>query len=141
MTGALFQNDRTAVKKMRSWIRLVWAGPWSLLGALLGMTFRSRRRDRGVLVCEGASWPRRLGWRYRAITFGHVILCIDAIDEATFLHELVHVRQYERWGPFFVPAYLLAGAIARSRGRHPYRGNHFEVTARAEPQEGPRPPA
>ena len=112
------------------WIRVLWAAPWSVFGALLGLTFRSRRMHRGVVLCEGASWPRRVGWRYRAITFGHVVLCVDEIDDLTFAHELAHVRQYERWGPLFVPAYLFASLAARLRGNNAYRDNHFEVAAR-----------
>ena len=111
----------------------MWASPWSLIGALLGLTFHSRRIYRGILLCEGAAWPRRLGWRYRAITFGHVILCVDRIDEATFRHELVHVRQYELWGPLFVPVYLAASLWARFRGGRAYMDNRFEIAARAEP--------
>lgn len=81
-------------------------------------------------MCEGASWPRRLGWRYRAITFGHVVLAVDEVDPDTLRHELVHVTQYERWGPLFVPVYLAASVVAWIRGRHPYRDNPFEVAAR-----------
>lgn len=81
-------------------------------------------------MCEGAEWPRRLGWRYRAITFGHVVLCVDRIDDATFEHELVHVRQYEMWGPLFVPIYLVASVVARVRGGNGYRDNRFEIAAR-----------
>ena len=113
-------------------IRVLWAAPWSLIGLVLGLFFRSRRRHRGILLCEGASWPRRLGWRYRAITFGHVVLCVDEIDEPTLVHELVHVRQYERWGPLFIPAYLFASVTAAVRGRHPYRDNTFELAARRD---------
>lgn len=112
------------------WLRVVWAAPWSLLGAFLGLSFRSHRIVRGVLLCEGATWPRRLGWKYRAITFGHVVLCVDRIDDATLEHELVHVRQYETWGPLFVPVYLIASLSARARGRDAYRDNRFEVAAR-----------
>ena len=97
----------------------------------MGLTFHSRRFHRGILICEGVAWPRRLGWKYRAITFGHVVLCIDEIDDETLEHELVHVRQYETWGPFFIPAYLLASLSARTRGGHHYRDNRFEVAARA----------
>lgn len=111
---------------------LLWAGPWSLLGLILGLTFERRRVTRGVLLCEGALWPRKLGWRYRAITFGHVVLCVDRADEALLAHELVHVRQYEVWGPLFVPAYLVAAIVAKRAGRAAYAGNIFEVTARAE---------
>lgn len=110
----------------------VWALPWSIVGALIGLTFKRRRVLGGILLCEGASWPRRLGWRYRAITLGHVVLCVDDIDDHTWAHELVHVRQYARWGPLFVPAYLIASLIAITKRRHPYRDNHFEIAARNE---------
>ncbi|MGH2808090.1 MAG: hypothetical protein ACRDKT_12545 [Actinomycetota bacterium] len=113
----------------RRWERILWASPWSLVGLLLSMSFRRRYVSRGVIVAEGASWPRRLGWRYRAITFGHVVLCVDELDPATFDHELVHVRQYERWGPIFIPLYLLESVRALLRRRHPYRDNRFEIEA------------
>ena len=112
-------------------LRIAWAAPWSLLGLLLAPFFRSRRVVNGVRVCEGASWPRRLGWRYRAITFGHVVLCVDRIDDAVLAHELVHVRQYERWGPLFIPAYLAAAIWTSARGRRAYTDNPFELAARA----------
>lgn len=111
-------------------LRVLWAGPWSVLGLLLAPFFRRRRTVDGVLVCEGATWPRRFGWRYRAITFGHVVLSVEELDAATLAHERVHVRQYERWGPLFVPAYLVATAVTKLRGRHHYRDNPFEVAAR-----------
>jgi hypothetical protein len=41
----------------------------------------------------------------------------------------VHVRQCERWGPAFIPAYVLAGAWAWVRHRGAYDGNRFEVEA------------
>jgi hypothetical protein len=112
-------------------LRLLWAGPYSLLGLLLAPFFRRRSRRRGVLVCEGAAWPRRLGWRYRAITFGHVVLCVDDLDERTFEHEMAHVRQYERWGPAYGPAYGFSSLRALLTGRHYYRDNRFEMAARA----------
>jgi hypothetical protein len=82
------------------------------------------------LLCEGASWPRKLGWRYRAITFGHVVLSIDELDPATLEHEMEHVRQYERWGLLYFPAYLLGSIGALFRGGHYYRDNPFEKKAR-----------
>ena len=45
-------------------------------------------------------------------------------------HELVHVRQYERWGPLFVPAYVGAAIVARIRGGRAYADNPFEIAAR-----------
>ena len=44
-------------------------------------------------------------------------------------HEQVHVRQYERWGLFFVPAYLVSSLWQLLRGRHIYRDNCFEREA------------
>lgn len=65
-----------------------------------------------------------------AMTLGHTILgqTEDALA-ITRDHEHVHVRQYEVWGPLFVPAYFLASAIAWMQGRDSYRGNAFEVEA------------
>ncbi len=66
-----------------------------------------------------------------AITFGHVVLACDgAALEATRRHERVHVRQYEIWGPAFIPAYLVAALWALMRGTGAYAGNHFERDAR-----------
>ena len=71
--------------------------------------------------------------RFSAITLGHVVL---GIDEATLAavrtHERVHVRQYERWGPLFIPAYLLSSLAQLVRRRHPYRDNYFEREAYAQ---------
>lgn len=112
----------------------IWAGPYTLLGLLLVPAFRRRRVTRGVLLAEGATWPARLGWRYSAITLGHVVLSVaEPIPDATFDHELAHVRQYERWGPFFLPAYLLASLRARLTGGSAYTDNAFEVAARRAP--------
>lgn len=111
-------------------LRYLWAAPSSLIGFVLALGFRRWSWRGGVLLVEGARWPRRLGWRYRAITFGHVVLCVDEISDDVWEHELVHVRQYETWGAFFLPLYLMASVWARLRGRHHYRDNHFELAAR-----------
>lgn len=68
-----------------------------------------------------------------AMALGHVVIGLDrdALDR-TRPHERVHVRQAERWGPFFIPAYLLAGAWQWFRGRNPYYDNPFERSARGE---------
>lgn len=67
-----------------------------------------------------------------AITFGHVVLGWDRPTlDRTRLHERVHVRQYERWGPAFIPAYVLASLWIRFRGGNGYRDNPFEVEAYA----------
>lgn len=120
---------------MRGLIPRLWAGMWSLVGVALAPFFRRRWVVRGVLLCEGAEWPRRLGWRYRAITFGHVILAVDELDPQTLRHELAHVAQYERWGPLFIPAYLVESLRARLQGRDAYRDNSFETAARRQAGE------
>lgn len=119
-----------------------WAAPYSLLGltvGLLALLFGARTRVRGGALEFGGGW---LGVRlsrlpapfcFSAITIGHVIL---GIDEATLAaaraHEHVHVRQYEHWGPFFVPAYLLSSLAQLVRGRRPYLDNRFEREAYSE---------
>ena len=65
-----------------------------------------------------------------AITFGHVVLGHD--EEAltiTRVHERVHVRQYELWGPVFIPAYLLAALWGLINRSGIYYGNFFEREA------------
>ncbi|HYZ47019.1 MAG TPA: hypothetical protein VE712_05070 [Actinomycetota bacterium] len=64
------------------------------------------------------------------MTLGHVVLCIDRVDDALLRHELVHVRQFERWGPFMIPAYGLSSLAALLRGRDAYWDNSFEEEAR-----------
>jgi hypothetical protein len=64
------------------------------------------------------------------MTFGHVVVGRDQWTLASCrAHERVHVRQYERWGPFFIPAYVAASVWAILRRRHPYFDNPFEVEA------------
>jgi hypothetical protein len=66
-----------------------------------------------------------------AMTLGHVVLGRDELLlDLTREHERVHVRQCERWGPLFIPAYLFASAAIFLRGRgSPYRDNPFEREA------------
>ena len=122
-------------------LRYLWAAPYTLLGLALGavaMLFgATARRHHGVVEVFGggvggglARLPEPL--RFSAMTLGHVILAVDrsALGQLR-LHEHVHVRQYERWGPAFVPAYLLSSLLQLLRGRNPYRENHFERQAYA----------
>lgn len=65
-----------------------------------------------------------------AMALGHVVLgCDRPTLERTRRHERVHVRQYERWGPFFIPAYCLASLWIRFKGGNVYLDNPFEVEA------------
>lgn len=79
----------------------------------------------------GVVWAlRSLPIRPVAMTLGHVILGVDqGTLERVGSHERVHVRQYERWGPFFLPAYGLASWWVWRRGLRAYRDNPFEVEA------------
>ena len=122
-------------------LRYLWAAPYTLLGVALGSVAvlcgaRAQRRH-GVLEISGgligecmARVPQPFG--FSAMTLGHVILAVDRSALAQLrLHEHVHVRQYERWGPLFLPAYLLSSLVQLLRGRNPYRENHFERQAYA----------
>ena len=121
--------------------RYLWALPYTLLGLLLGgiavLAGATARRNHGVIEIHGgragaafARLPPALG--FSAMTLGHVILAVDRSALAQLRrHEHVHVRQYERWGPLFVPAYLLSSLVQLLRGRNPYRENHFERQAYA----------
>ncbi len=64
------------------------------------------------------------------MTLGHAIWgqSEEALDISRD-HEHVHVRQYEKWGPVFIPAYFIASLVAWLRGLDPYRDNVFEVEA------------
>jgi hypothetical protein len=120
-------------------LRFVWASPYTLLGLLLGGIGVStggtaQVRGRTIEFYGGAvTWfvahlPQ--GPSTLALTLGHTILgqTDTALDIARD-HELVHVRQFERWGPFMGPAYLLASLVLWFRGRRAYRDNPFEREA------------
>ncbi|QCB48845.1 hypothetical protein E5678_20285 [Hydrogenophaga sp. PAMC20947] len=118
---------------------MFWASPYSLLGLLLcalGWLVGARmRRVNGVLEATMPSSAGVGGWRqcllFSAITLGHVVIATNDRElERLRAHERVHVRQYERWGPLFVPAYLLSSLALWLRGRDPYWDNPFEVEAR-----------
>lgn len=122
-------------------IRYGWALPATVFGAalvVLALISGGRARlHKGVWEASGG-WSGKLLSRgmpfsgpVAAITFGHVVLgdCEDSLCR-TRVHEREHVRQYERWGMFFFPAYLIAGLWAWLKGGDPYRDNAFEIAAR-----------
>ena len=68
-----------------------------------------------------------------AMTLGHVVIARNRqLLEQTRTHERIHVRQCERWGPLFIPAYLAFSAVAWVRGLSAYEDNPFEREAYAE---------
>ncbi len=120
---------------------LAWAAPNSGVGLLAGvavLAFGGRVRiERGAVEFWGGglgevaqSLPARI--RFSAMTLGHVILGVSDLELAAARnHEHVHVRQYERWGPFFLPAYLASSVWQVVCGRRAYRDNVFEREAYA----------
>ena len=65
-----------------------------------------------------------------AMTLGHVVIARDpAAHTSTRAHERVHVRQCERWGPLFIPVYLLTSLVLKVRGRDAYHDNFLEREA------------
>ena len=120
--------------------RTLWTLPTTAVGLVVGgvctpLGARWRMVD-GVLECYGGAvaWLLKhavpLKGGAMAITLGDVVLgrTREALD-ATRRHERVHVRQAHRWGPLYIPAYLLASVIAWLRRSGAYRGNVFEREA------------
>lgn len=122
----------------------LWAGPNTLLGLAFVLpavaTGGRVRVERGAVEIHGgfARWFLARGLPAvmpfagpaAALTLGHVILgqdwdCLETSRD----HEHVHVRQYERWGPFMLPAYFAGSFLAWRRGLHPYLDNPFEREA------------
>ncbi len=119
-------------------ILYAWAFPTTMVGLLAGgltlVTGGKVQSRRGALEFHGGFARRFLESRTvraQAMTLGHVIIgrdlhCLDSCRD----HEQVHVRQVERWGPFFIPAYLAASGWAWALRRHYYLDNWFERDAR-----------
>ncbi len=114
--------------------RYLWSGPTTLIGlAASAASFALPRPTGQVLLSVAdrgfARWfLSRRG--YCAITLGHLVLLTPDAPTDVLHHELVHVRQGERWGPLFVPAYLVAMLAVRLRGGNPYWDHPFEAEAR-----------
>lgn len=135
--GALTRPAHAA--HWRRWVLWLWASPNTMVG-LLGITlwWCAGAQVRCVGGALEAALPaprckraRRRHLPFAAITLGHVIMAATAEDmERWRAHERVHVQQYERWGPLFLPAYLLAGGWQWCCRRNAYWDNPFEVEAR-----------
>lgn len=118
---------------------ILWAAPWTLFGLSLGLwglaTGGKGQRVGRVIEFHGGVLPRLLARApfvagAAAITFGHTVLGRTREDlDHCRSHELIHVRQYERWGPLFIPAYLLCSAALAMRRKNPYWDNPFEREA------------
>ncbi len=123
------------------WPLYLWALPTTSLG-LAFLVVGSAYGRMGTQVVDGVlelhgglieAFLRkgtRLPGGASAMTLGHVVLGRDGESlHRTRAHERVHVRQCERWGPLFVPAYLLASLVMYLNGSDAYLHNPFEREA------------
>ena len=142
MTNGRAVENRGPVQPARPW-RYLWAGPTTLLGLAAALaSLAPPHREGPILLCRSnrgfARWFLiRRG--YSAITLGHLLLVTTEPTPTILRHEMVHVRQAERWGPLFVPVYLIAMLAARLHGKDPYWDNMFETEARS--REGASDPS
>lgn len=130
------------ILRMLAW---TWASPNTLIGVLclpLALWKGSIARPHIAIEAHGPliAWIlRRLpcgSGGASALTLGHVVFGQDQASlDATREHEHVHVRQCERWGPAFLPAYLGVSAYLLVRGHDAYRDNPFEREAYGSSQE------
>lgn len=118
----------------------IWASPGTLLGLVVGVlglcTGSFARRVGPTLEFWGGLVTKLLASRWlhaRGMTLGHVVIGVSAaaLDEVRS-HEWVHIRQYECWGPLFIPAYLACSFVLYARGRDGYLENPFEIEAYAD---------
>jgi hypothetical protein len=131
---------RATMDTVLALFRYLWALPNTLIGLLL-LPFVVITNGRwqivdGVLELHGTLVAFILAHLVpipggaAAMTLGHVVLGRDAKAlDLCRTHERVHVRQCERWGPAFIPAYFLAAAYGMLTGRGGYTGNFFERQA------------
>ena len=128
-------------RRLRRLPTYLWAGPTTTAGLLLATLARlgggQARVVDGVVEAHGGlleALLRRvpIAGGASAMTLGHVVIGRSQNDlDRTRRHERVHVAQYERWGPFFVPAYFFACAVAWKRGHRTYFDCRFEREAYA----------
>jgi hypothetical protein len=132
---------RVIARRLTRALVYLWTFPTTLVG-LLFLPLAMLSRTGGIQVVDGvielyggpvAFFLRRctlLRGGASAMTLGHVVLGRDRqLLGLTRAHERVHVRQCERWGPLFIPAYLIASVLVLLRGGRPYEDNPFEREA------------
>lgn len=135
------------ILSLRRALRYAWAFPNTFLGLLFVLP--TLLTGGGVQIVEGVielhGGLAALFLRYctflrggaTAMTLGHVVLGKTPwLLDATRRHERVHVRQAERWGPLFMPAYILSSLVIYLRGGRPYMDNPFECEAYAVDRDG-----
>lgn len=108
---------RTLFDSPISWAGFAFATAVGLLWGLPLSVGRVERHDE-LIICRGL--PR---WAFRrgGVCVGRVYLTAQNVSPAVLTHELVHVRQWRRYGMLFPILYGLAGL-------DPLR-NRFEIEA------------
>ena len=128
---------------LRDWWRTL---PGDLLGLVvmlgLGIERHTRIYDAGdvrAFVVEDERIGRYFRFHLiptRAQTLGRYVLARSTLDDETLAHECEHIRQWQRFGPLYLPAYLGSSAVAFLRGGRPYWDNRFEAAARRRAAAG-----
>jgi hypothetical protein len=123
--------------RFRDWWRFL---PGDMLGRLVmlgcGIPTPTRVQNvsgvQAVLVEDPrvALWFRAHLIPVQAQTLGRYVLSRDPLPPDTLAHEIEHIRQWERFGPFYLPLYFGWSAVAALRGKRAYWDNGFEVAAR-----------
>lgn len=125
------------MRSTRRFLGYLWAGPNTVVAIGIGLLLAARFQVvDGAVEIYGPAVRRvllRMPVPAMAMTVGHAIFGVDrAALERARSHEHVHVRQYCRWGVFFIPAYLACSAWLFLRRRDGYRENPFEIEAYGE---------
>ncbi len=123
---------------LRGWWRSL---PGDMLGRLVmrgcGIPAPTREHDAGdvtAMLVEDvrvARWFRAHLIPVQAQTLGRYVFSRGPIPDHMLAHECEHIRQWERFGPLYLPLYFGSSALATLRRRRPYWDNSFEVEARA----------
>jgi hypothetical protein len=115
----------------------LWASPMTLVGLAVGAAsgVAPRVRDGVLLFAPARGLTGRVIRRrgFAATGLGHVIVSVVEPTPGLWAHEVVHVRQAERFGPLMIPLYL--GLLAR----HGYAGHPLEMAARLGAAATPSP--
>ena len=124
--------------RFRDWWRSL---PGDLLGLMVmfgcGIPAPTREHVAGDVAAVLVEDPRVERWfraqliPVRAQTLGRYVFARESVPADMLVHECEHIRQWERFGPLYLPLYFGSSGIALLRGRRPYWDNHFEAAARA----------
>jgi len=125
-------HPSTARAELLSFLKCLWPAPLTILAIPIGLLYslRPRRYGRAIIFerpHRGSICRRKM----YAFTIGHVIIASGPMPRFILEHELVHVVQYEHWGPFYPLGWVIGSLVALVRFRKPYSRNPFEAEALA----------